>query len=277
MIIIKVKKEKLNSKLYRFLGNLIFVVSLFLVESVLSVTIGFSVGYLFSKIKLSSAFTQFKTLGDWVMAGFVLLSLVIGTMLVTQMYEYSNKDFNTVSNNSLLKIFTLGNVGAMMICSSILSFFGEFTSFPNSKITVNAIKKIANWSNINYNVGYILIVLTIVLMLMLSRKWIEQNYWYVIGVFALPIIYLRELLISHLSWEKFINAKSTTYSMLVKMFIQAKQQGNVSINVTLMNGAVKCAIFCSLACLLSLILIGGAVVVIQEKEKIRKRLEEKAI
>lgn len=277
MIIIKIRKEKLNSKFYRFLGNLIFALILFLVESVLSLAIGFSIGYLFSKIKVSNSFTQFKTLGDWVIAGLILLSLVIGTMLVTQMCEYSNTFINTKSNKDMLKIFILGNVGAMMICSSILSFFGEITSFSNSKITVNAIKKVANWSNINYNVGYILIVLTLVLMLVLSRKWIERNYWYVLGTFALPTIYLRQLLISHLNWEKFINAKSTTYSLLTKMFIQAKQQGNVSINVTLMNEAVKCAIFCSLACLLSLILIGGAVVVIQEKEKIRKWLEERTI
>lgn len=277
MIIIKIKKEKLNSKLYRFLGNLIFALIFFLVESTLSLTIGISIGYLFSKIKLSSSFTQFKTLGDWVIAGFVLLSLVIGTMLVTQMYEYSNTNTITNSNKKVFKIFILGNIGAMMICSSILSFFGEITSSSNCKITVNAIKKAANWSNINYNVGYILIVLTMFLMLILSRKWIEKNPWYLIGVFILPTIYLRQLLISHLSWEKFINAKSTTYSMLSKMFIQAKQQGNVSINITLMNGAVKYAIFCSLACLLSLILIGGAVFVIQEKEKIRKRLEEKAV
>lgn len=273
MIKIKIKKEKLNSKWYRFLGNTIFAIVFMLIESALCIAIGIGVGTFFDKVSVSQTFTCFKKPGDFILAFVTLLSMVVGAYLITKMYEYSKNKLEHYS----FKKYLLGMVGFMMVTSSILGIFGEFTSFPNSKITVKAIKQTAAWTEVNYNLSFILMVLTVILMVFMSKKWIEQNYWYVVGDFILPLIYLRQLLVSHLNWEKFINAKSTTYTMLAKMFAQAKHAGVTSINISIMNSSVKIALFCSWACLLSLIIIGGAFIVIRQKEKIRKRLEEKAV
>ena len=144
MIKIKIKKEKLNSKWYRFLGNAIFAIIFAFIELFLSLGIGSFIGWFSEKVPVSSSFIQFKTYGDWVVAGFTLLSLVIGVILVTRMYEYSNTNVNRYS----FEKFLLGNIGAMMITTSVLGFFGEITSFPNSGITVKAIKNMSIWAEV---------------------------------------------------------------------------------------------------------------------------------
>lgn len=273
MINIKIKKEKLNSKWYRFLGNTIFAIILVFVELFLSLGVGSFTSWFSEKVPVSSSFIQFKTYGDWVLAGFTLLSLVIGVILVTKMYEYSNTNMDYYS----FKKFLLGNIGAMMITTSILGFFGEFTSFPNSGITVKAIKNMSVWAEVNYGVSYLLIAVTVVLMIVASKKWIEQNNWYIIGVFAGPIVYVHSLLIAHRDWESFITAKTTTFTLLAKMFRQAKHAGLNSINIALMNRSAYVALFGSWFCLALLVLIGGAIFVIQQKERLWNKLEEKAV
>lgn len=273
-MIIKLKKQFLNKTWVKVLSNLfwgiIFILSFGLEGWLLSSLIS----PFFGDLKVSGSFTLLKKPDDWVLLAITNISMFVGLYLIKQMIKYSQFVRVTKKKPEFWPLF-FGVFGWMLTASSFLGIFAESSYMTTSQITAAFIKKVAANTLLNYIVGYITMVCIIVIMLWLSRNWIELNFWYVGLVILPPLIYIRQLVILQINWQRFLNTKSTTYDMLAKLFTVAHAKGNISIDISLMNGAVEPALITSWTGLFILIMMGGIICVNNIKRKTQQKIKEK--
>ncbi|MGX5378217.1 hypothetical protein ACWCL1_08240 [Ligilactobacillus sp. LYQ135] len=268
------KKNFANSKFIKFISKIFWGIIFILTIGLEGWLISSLISPFFQKLDVSQSFTLLRKPDDWVLLIITNISMLTGIYLIRLMIKHKQETELTKNKYHFWPLF-FGMFGCMLTSSSFLGLLAEATYMKSDKITAKFIKSVAMITNVNYVVGYLTMIVTICLMLWLVRNWIKQNYWYAVAVIVPPLIYIRQLLILQINWQKFLNAKSTTYEMLAKMFTAAHDSGNISIDVALMNGAVEPALITSWIGLFILIMIGGLILVIKIKTKTQQRIREK--
>lgn len=218
-------------------------------------------------MEFSMAIFKFKSNGDWLILGIMILALIVGIFLIYTTYRYKEVT---------LYHFLQRNMGLMLIVATILLAFNQIVlSLTKQHFTANSIRQIAMWSNICYLITYLGILILLGISIWISQSWIKKNNWYTFLAFLGPLIYLQQVVNQNVSFSKFLNEKTVSYSKLAQMFRQASASG-VPLDISMMNGAYIPAAKIVILGLVLILMIGGVHFVLQTRQKAVRKIKGKA-
>lgn len=218
-------------------------------------------------MKFSMAVFKFKSNGDWLILGIMILALFVGAFLIYTTYQHKE---------ITLYRFLQRNMGLMLIIATILLIFNQIVlSLTKQHFTVDSIRKIVMWSNICYFTSYVGIAILLGTSLWISQLWIKKNNWYTFLSFLGPLIYLQQVVIQNVSFSKFLNEKTVSYAKLAQMFRQASA-GGTPLDISMMNGSYIPAAKIVILGLILVLVIGGVHFVLQTRQKAVRKIKGKA-
>lgn len=260
MINLKIKKDKksqleLVKKIAKttFWGLMVLVVVVAMMSIIATIT---QPKYLPT---MSNNIFEFKYIADWIfLIGIVLLIALGGFILYKTLKKQSRWNF----------IFS--NLALIMTSSGLGFIILSFLLPRNTKLTVKTVSQAVKLVNISYFLTFIIIAITTILAVHISRKYIDKNNWYLYFTLLPYIIWAGWTYQQYQHWQNFLATRNFNIEKLTAMFIYY-QSHMTKIDMNLMFEGYKSCAFIALLAFIYLLTVGGVYLVFKVKEKVQRK------
>lgn len=207
---------------------------------------------------MSNNIFELKYVADWgFLIGIVLLIALGGVVL-----------YKTVKKQSIWN-FVFSNL-ALLMTSSGLGFIVLSFLLPKNKLTVKAVGRAVKLVNASYFLTFIIIAITTMLAVYISRKYIDKNNWYLYFALLPYIVWTGWTYQQYQHWQSFLSTKDFNIQRLTAMFIYYQSHGT-KIDINLMFEGYKSCAFVVLIAFIYLLTVGGVQLVFKAKEKVQRK------
>lgn len=256
----KKEKEKIIRR-FKILWDISFMIffEVFLLAIVATVFMNKYLSY--SSIRVY----DFKYTADWIFLAITILCLIMAIY-----YLYVSVKISKPS----LKKYIYQNAGYITITSILFFLINEWLLPPNKgslKIILSNIKAVP----MHYYITFFYIGIVAVLSLILNRKFLKLNNWYIFWSIAPYIVWGGATYKKYLSWMNFISSGNFSYHTLAKMFLTYQNTKQAHFDLALIYEYSLIPEYFYLGIFLLSIFIGGGIFVFREKEKIEKRIKKR--
>ena len=124
--------------------------------------------------------------------------------------------------------------------------------------------------NISYFLTFIIIAITTILAVHISRKYIDKNNWYLYFTLLPYIIGAGWTYQQYQHWQNFLATRNFNIEKLTAMFIYY-QSHMTKIDMNLMFEGYKSCAFIALLAFIYLLTVGGVYLVFKVKEKVQRK------
>lgn len=207
---------------------------------------------------MSNNIFELKYVADWVFLIGIVLLIVLGGFIL----------YKTVKKQSVWN-FVFSNL-ALLMTSSGLGFIVLSFLLPKNKLTVKAVGRAVKLVNISYFLTFIIIAITTMFAVYISRKYVDKNNWYLYFTLLPYIIWAGWTYQQYQHWQSFLSAKNFNIQRLTSMFIYYQSHGT-KIDMNLMFEGYKSCAFVVLIAFIYLLTVGGVQLVFKVKEKIQRK------